>query len=65
MRVPPGEARPLADALARILDEPVLAGQLARAGRRRVESDFDLHRNVAELAHLFEEAIDAHRLPVD
>ncbi len=62
--VPPGDPARLAAAIARLLDDPVEAARLARAGRRRVERAFDLRRNVAVLDQQFTEAIDAHRLPV-
>lgn len=52
--VEPGDPTGLARALERIREDPELARRLAAAGRRRVEEEFDLHRNVAELAALVE-----------
>jgi glycosyltransferase involved in cell wall biosynthesis len=43
----------LADAIRRLRDDPGLCQRLGAAGRRRVEADFDLHRNARELAGLF------------
>jgi colanic acid/amylovoran biosynthesis glycosyltransferase len=54
--VPRGRPDLLAGAIRRVLEEPVTAAAWARAGRARVERDFDLHRNVKELRALFEEA---------
>jgi glycosyltransferase involved in cell wall biosynthesis len=50
--VDPGDPESLAAALARLLSDTVLARQLAEAGRRRVERDFDLERNAAALGDL-------------
>lgn len=43
----------LCDAMARVLDDDVLAGRLAQRGRERVARDFDLHVEAAKLAELF------------
>lgn len=51
--VRPGDAVALADAIDRIRSEPVLAEQLASAGRTRVLEVHDLHRNVGRLRDLF------------
>jgi colanic acid/amylovoran biosynthesis glycosyltransferase len=51
--VPPGDQEQLAAALERLIDDPDLREQLGRAGRRRVQNNFDLHRNVANLAEVF------------
>jgi len=51
--VPAGDAGALADALARLAGDPALAARLAAGGRRRIESDFALARNVEQLAALF------------
>jgi colanic acid/amylovoran biosynthesis glycosyltransferase len=48
--VPPNDPEALATAIARALDDPVLAGRLAAAGRARAERMFDLHENVRQLA---------------
>ncbi len=51
--VPPADEDQLAAALARLIQDPDLREQLGRAGRRRVEDDFHLHRNVEKLAEMF------------
>ena len=51
--VPPGEAEALAQALARLLDNPALRRRLAEAGRAAVEADFNLAHEPAKLARLF------------
>lgn len=47
--VEPGDAQGLARALARMAAEPETRARLGRAVRRRIESDFCLERNVAQL----------------
>jgi glycosyltransferase involved in cell wall biosynthesis len=54
--VPEHDAEALAAALARILQDAQLAKRLATAARARIESGFDLTRNVASLRALFEQA---------
>ena len=51
--VPEADPRSLADAVARVLDEPESARGFARAGRRLVEEQFDVRRNTADLLGLF------------
>jgi glycosyltransferase involved in cell wall biosynthesis len=48
--VEPGDVDGLADALARLLADPVLARRLGVAARRLVLERFDIERNVARLA---------------
>ena len=54
--VPQRDPPALAHAIRALLERPAEARELARAGRQRVEAQFDLTRNVAELRGLFEEA---------
>jgi colanic acid/amylovoran biosynthesis glycosyltransferase len=51
--VPPGDARSLAGALARLHADASFRERLAQAGRAKVEAEFDLHRNAAELVRQF------------
>ena len=51
--VTPGDEDQLAAALERLIDDPDLRERLGRAGRQRVEENFNLHRNVAKLAEVF------------
>jgi colanic acid/amylovoran biosynthesis glycosyltransferase len=53
--VPERDPRALAGAIRRVLADPSGAAGLAEAARRRVERDFDLSANVAELRRLLEE----------
>jgi colanic acid/amylovoran biosynthesis glycosyltransferase len=54
--VPPHRPEALAAAIRRVLSEPDWAHALVRAGRGRVEREFDLEANVARLRSLFEGA---------
>jgi len=51
--VPPGDVPALAEAIARVLDEPETATRLAAAARRRVEEHFTLAQTVAAHEELF------------
>jgi glycosyltransferase involved in cell wall biosynthesis len=51
--VPEQQPAALADAIARLLDDPVLARAMGRHGRARVLDVFDRSRNVRELLDIF------------
>jgi colanic acid/amylovoran biosynthesis glycosyltransferase len=51
--VTPSDPEELADAIARLIDEPALRRRLAEAGRRRVCGRYNLAANVARLADIF------------
>jgi colanic acid/amylovoran biosynthesis glycosyltransferase len=53
LMVPQGDATALADSLARLLDDADERVRLARAARRRIESDFEVHRSAARLREIF------------
>lgn len=56
--VAPGRGDDLAGALARLLSEsPERRAEMGRAGRRRVEAEFDVERTAAELHGTFEELV--------
>ena len=57
--VPPRDADALADALARLLDDPALRQRLGQAGRQRVLDEFELEQNSHELLALFEHYLSA------
>lgn len=49
----PGDATGLAAAIARIIEDQDFGASLAAAARRKVEEEFDVEKNAAELAGLF------------
>ena len=51
--VPPRDAKSLADALERYIQEPGLRRRLGNAGRAKVVGEFDLNQNAAKLAQHF------------
>jgi len=51
--VPPSDAGALADALETVLGSATLRAELAQAGRRRIEEEFDIVATVRELARRF------------
>ena len=57
--VPQHHPEALATAIRRVLAEPAWAEAMVRAGRARVEREFDLRANVASLRNLLQEAIGA------
>lgn len=54
--VPPRDANALAAGLAELLDDPALARRMGRAGRRRVEREFDLRALTVEQLALYRRA---------
>jgi glycosyltransferase involved in cell wall biosynthesis len=54
----------LAAAIERLLADPALRVALAGRARRRIEADFDVHRNTAELREIFRAAAPASDLPL-
>jgi colanic acid/amylovoran biosynthesis glycosyltransferase len=52
--VNPGDERPLAEAIARLLSDSKLCDRLARKGRQLVEQKFDIRTNTDRLIELFE-----------
>lgn len=58
LTVAPARPDALADALQRLIEQPGLAGDLAKAARQRVEMQHDQSRNCAEIADLFRHLAD-------
>jgi glycosyltransferase involved in cell wall biosynthesis len=56
--VPPSDADALTEALTRVLGSPTLRAELAHAGRRRVEAEFEVHAIVRELVRRFDGAAE-------
>jgi glycosyltransferase involved in cell wall biosynthesis len=53
--VPPRDAGALADAIIHLLADPALRRRLGDNARARVEKQFDIDKNVGQLAALFRE----------
>lgn len=60
--VPPGQAPPLADALAALLDDPDAAQRMGEEGCRRARALFDARRVVAAVEGLYDELLAPRRL---
>ncbi len=56
----PGDQAGLAEALGQLADNGELRARMGRAGRRKVEAEFDLHANADALAGLFLERMANH-----
>jgi colanic acid/amylovoran biosynthesis glycosyltransferase len=52
--VTPSDAEQLAMAIARLMDDSNLRKRIGSAGRRKVLQNYDLTKNVAQLAEVFE-----------
>lgn len=61
--VEPEDAAALAEALARLLQDPALRQQMGAAGRKKVQRAFDVRRNVAQLRQWFDEPAPAAAEP--
>jgi glycosyltransferase involved in cell wall biosynthesis len=51
--VPPGDPRPLAEAMGRLLDDPAMRARLGAGARRRAHTHFSLQRMVADTERLY------------
>jgi glycosyltransferase involved in cell wall biosynthesis len=51
--VPPADEEQLADAIAKLMDNPELRGKLGRSARVRVQEKYDLQRNIERLAEIY------------
>jgi glycosyltransferase involved in cell wall biosynthesis len=57
--VPRGDAQALADAIGRLLDGPVFAAELGRAGRQRARERYSLERWLERTAELYASVVPA------
>ena len=57
--VQPSDVQALADALATLMDDPILRSELGEAGRMRVQECYDLKKNVHRLGQLFQHRLQA------
>ena len=55
--VPPSDVDALVNALARLMDDAELRGQIGKSGRARVVEHYDLRRSVERLATIFVERL--------
>lgn len=58
--VPPGDARAMADALARLMDDPALAHRLADTGRQQAIERFSVQRYRTEIANAVSGLLPPH-----
>lgn len=54
-------AQRLADAIARLADEPELAQALGRAGRQKVEAEYDWTKKIDVMSRLYTQVVAEHR----
>jgi glycosyltransferase involved in cell wall biosynthesis len=57
--VPPGNPQALAAAILRVIRDPQLAKELARAGQEDMRMRFSFERLIAELEHLYKEHLNS------
>ncbi|MBI1977005.1 MAG: lipopolysaccharide heptosyltransferase II [Candidatus Omnitrophica bacterium] len=60
--VPPSDSVTMAAVILRVLQDPVLAGQLSRAARQRVEQEFSLEKMVEKTLAVYQEALEHKRI---
>ena len=58
---PPNDPSALADSIARLLADPVLATRLAENARALIERDYNIHTNTAQLREHIEKSIAAQK----
>lgn len=56
--VPPGDAQALADAICRLLEDPLLAARLSAQARKRVETEFSFEKVVQQTEDLYAELLE-------
>ena len=59
--VEPGDPEALADKIALLAVDKDLAGRMGRAGRRRVEENFSIKKNVSEIQKIYIEVLESRQ----
>ena len=57
--VPPGDPTPLAESVAKLIEDPTLRSRFGAAGRARVEKEFDVRQEAARLRGILTAALRA------
>ena len=60
LHVPPGEARPLAEAIRTLLENPKLCRTMGETGARRIRERFSWRRTAEETLALYQEVLQKH-----
>ncbi len=60
--VPPGDPNALADALARLLEDPRRSAELGRAGRIKIEQNYSFDRMVEQMETLYVTELDRAKM---
>jgi glycosyltransferase involved in cell wall biosynthesis len=55
--VPPGQPKEMADAVVDIVKDPARAARLGKAGRKRVEAEFDITKDVHAIEAIYVEVL--------
>ena len=56
--VTPSDVDELVDALTRLMDDASIRERIAQAGRTRIESHYNLERNIMRLAHILQQHLE-------
>ncbi|MCE9644896.1 MAG: glycosyltransferase [Chloroflexi bacterium] len=59
--VEPGDARQMAKAISKLLQDPLLANDMGRAGRKFVETRFSCEQVITQLQEMYLEAVNVNR----
>ena len=58
--VPPLEARPMSQALIRLMESPALAARMGAAARRRAEAEFTMEPEIRETMKFYDAVLEGH-----
>lgn len=62
--VPPAQSTPLAEAFCQLLENLPLAQEMGRAGRRRIETVFNLDKKIAETLSIYRHTFNSNAHPL-